>query len=118
MVWTKKHQVASLSTAESEGLNLHLGAAATMCLVNRRGLGKAKHVDVQNLWIQEAYRSGKFVTKTVGTNVNPADWMTKPLSRPKIEQLMTVMGDRFGVQYLEQARLHCTRLVSSPQCAQ
>ena len=23
-------------------------------LVNRRGLGKAKHVDMQNLWIQEA----------------------------------------------------------------
>ena len=122
-VWTKKHQVASLSTAESElyaavktaserlenqsvakdlgivcGLNLHLGAAATMCLVNRRGLGKAKHVDIQNLWIQEASKSGKFVTKKVGTNVNPADLMTKPLTRPNIEQLMTVMGFRFAEQ--------------------
>ena len=75
-VWTKKQQVVSLSTAESElfaaaktaleglriqrvakvlgiacGLNLHLDASATVCLVNRRGLGKAKHVDMQNLWI-------------------------------------------------------------------
>ena len=75
-VWTKKEQVVSLSTAESElyaavktaseglgiesvakdlgivfGLNLHLDAAATMCRVNRRGLGKAKHVDMQNLRI-------------------------------------------------------------------
>ena len=33
-------------------LNLHLDASATMCLVNRRGLGKAKHVDMQNLSIQ------------------------------------------------------------------
>ena len=32
------------------GLNLDLEASATMCLVNRRGLGKAKHVDMQNLW--------------------------------------------------------------------
>ena len=64
-VWTKKQQVVSLSSAESElyaavktaseglgvqsvakdlgiscGLNLHLDASATMCLVNRRGLGK------------------------------------------------------------------------------
>ena len=33
-------------------LNLHLDASATMSLVNRRGLGKAK-LDMQNLWIQE-----------------------------------------------------------------
>ena len=38
------------------GLNLHLDASATMCLVNRRGLGKAKHVDMQNLWIQEGFQ--------------------------------------------------------------
>ena len=31
------------------GLNLQLDASATMCLVNRRGLGKAKHVGMQNL---------------------------------------------------------------------
>ena len=66
-VWTKKQQVVSLSSAESElyaavkiaseglgiqsvakdmgiscGLNLHLDASATVCLVNRRGLGKAR----------------------------------------------------------------------------
>ena len=99
-------------------MNLHLGAAATMCLVNRRGLGKAKHVDIQNLWIQEASRAGKFVTKKVGTNVNPADLMTKPLPRPNIEQLMTVMGFRFAGQYLEQSGLSCTRLVSSQQRAE
>ena len=33
-VWTKKQQVVSL----------HLDASATMCLVNRRGLGEAKHM--------------------------------------------------------------------------
>ena len=73
-VWTEKHQVVSLSPAESElhaafntaseglgiqsvandlgktcGLNLRLDASATMCLVNRRGLGKAKHVDMQSV---------------------------------------------------------------------
>ena len=98
-VWTKKQQVVSLSSADSElyapvkaasegmgiqsvakdlgiscGLNLHLDASATMCLVNRRGLGKAKHVDMQNLWIQEASKSGGVVTKKVGTCANPADF--------------------------------------------
>ena len=83
-VWTKEQQVVSLSSAERElyvavktasevlgiqsvardlsvscRLNLHLDASATMCLVNRRGLGKAKHVDMQNLWILEASSSGR-----------------------------------------------------------
>ena len=119
-VWTKKQQVVSLSSAESElyaavktaseglgvqsvakdlgilcGLNLHLDASATMGLVNRRGLGKAKHVNMQNLWIQEASKSGRFVTKKVGTSVNPADLMTKPLPKPEIEQLTSLMGYEF-----------------------
>ena len=63
-----------------------------MCLVNCRGLGKAKHVDIQNMWIQEASKSGRFVTKKVGTSVNPADLMTKPLPKPKTEQLMNAMS--------------------------
>ena len=59
------------------GLNLLLDASATMCLVNRRGLGKAKHVDMQNLWVQEAFKSKSFFTKNVRSNVNPIDLMTK-----------------------------------------
>ena len=54
-----------------------------MCLVSRIGLGKVKHVDMPNLWTQEASKSGLFVTKKAGTNVNPADLMTKPLPRSK-----------------------------------
>ena len=72
------------------GLNLQLDALATMCLVNRRGLGKSKHIDMQNLWIQEGCKSGRFVTKKVGTSVNPADLLTKPLRKPKNEQLMNI----------------------------
>ena len=119
-MWIKKQQVVSLSSAESElyaavktaseglgvqsvakdlgilcGLNLHLDASATMGFVNRRGLGKAKHVDMQSLWIQEASKSGRFVTKKVGTSVNPPDFMTKPMPRSKIEQLMSIMGYEF-----------------------
>ena len=50
---------------------------------------------MQNLWIQEASKSGRFVTKKVGTNVNPADLMAKPLQRPKVEQLMSLTGYEF-----------------------
>ena len=64
-----------------------------MCLVNRRGLGKAKHVDMQNLWIQEATKSGRFATKKVDTSVIPADLMTKPIPKARIQQLMSLIWD-------------------------
>ena len=60
-----------------------------------QGLGKAKHVDMQNLWIQEASKSGRFATKKVDTSVNPADLMTKPIPKARIEQLMSLMGYEF-----------------------
>ena len=66
-------QSVAKDLAMARGLNRHLDASATMCLVNRRGLGKAKHVDMQNLWTQEASKSKRFVTKKVGTSVDPAD---------------------------------------------
>ena len=60
-------------------LSLRLDATATMCLVNRRGLGKAKHVDMQNVWIQEASESKRFVTKKVGPRMpHTGAWL--PLS--------------------------------------
>ena len=76
-------------------LNLHLDASATMCLVNRRGLGKAKHVDMQNLWIQEASKSDQFATKKVDMSVNPGDLMTKPIPKARIEQLASLMVYEF-----------------------
>ena len=53
----------------------------TVCLVSRRGLGQAKHVDMQNLWTQEASKSGRFVKKKVGTSMNPPDVMTEAKDR-------------------------------------
>ena len=69
-VWTKKQKVSCTPQSKARqrdwgiesvaqnlgmacGLNLHPDASATVCLVNRRGLGKAKHVGMQNLGIQE-----------------------------------------------------------------
>ena len=98
-------------------MNLHLNATATMCLVHRRGLAKEKPVDTQNLWIQYASKSKRFVTKKVGTNVNPADLMTKPLLGPTIVQNMKIMGYQFvgGASGARRVRLHETDELT-PSC--
>ena len=113
----KKQQVVSLSSAESELTSqpkprrndlgsrawprtwgYHAGCISTWMLQQRcawsaaENLGSAEHVDVQNMRILEAYKSGQFVTKKVGTSVNPADLITKPLPKPKTEQFVDLMG--------------------------
>ena len=67
-----------------------------MSLVNRRGLGKAKHIDMQ---------STKFVTKNVGTNVNFPDLKERPLPRPNTVQLVKIKGCEFLEQHQEREEL-------------
>ena len=71
-----------------------MDASLTICLVNLRGLGKAKHVDMQKLWIQEASKSGRFMTKKVGTNVNPADLMTNSATQTENRTIDELHGLR------------------------
>ena len=100
---------AAVKTA-SEGLGIQSVAkgfgnimqteSALGCLGNdvpgqSQGLGRRKHVDMQNLWMQEASKSGRFTTKKVDTSVNPADLMAKPVPMARIEQLMSLMSYEF-----------------------
>ena len=40
-------------------IRLHIDSCAALSIISRTGLGKAKHVDIQHFWLQEAVRSGK-----------------------------------------------------------
>ena len=44
--------------------------------------------------------------------------MTKPLSGPKIAQLVKIMDYEFSEQHLEREGLHCTKLERSQQRAE
>ena len=118
--WARKQQVVALSSAESElyaglktateaigvqslakdmghasGVHLYLDSSAALSLTDRRGLGKAKHIDLQHLWLQDAVKEGRIHTHKVPTEINPADLMTKPLAADRIEKLMKLMGFHF-----------------------
>ena len=75
-------------------------------LVNRRGEGRAKPVDMQSLWMQEAPMSGRFVTKKVSTNVSPAEQLTK------------IMGYEFVGLHLERQGSCGARLANLQQRAE
>ena len=40
-------------------IRLRTGSSAVLSAISRTGLGKAKHIEIQHLWPQEAVRSGK-----------------------------------------------------------
>ena len=125
--WAKAQHVVSLSSAEAElyaavkaasemvgirsimadmgmqcELILAVDASAAIGRMNREGLGKAKHVDTQLLWVQERVKRMDFSLVKVGTDRNPADLLTKQVSeRVMIERLMRMgiaspCGDTWG----------------------
>ena len=116
----KRQNVVALSTAEAElyasvltgaealgikslardlGMSLEVAlgidASATLSLLNREGLGKAKHIEVQHLWMQDAVRRKVLKVFKVGTDVNPADLFTKGLTAERINYLMQMLGYYF-----------------------
>ena len=74
---------------------LKVDAKATIGMLNRRGLGKLRHVEVGHLWIQNAVKDGRIkVSKVLGTE-NVADLMTKYLDANNIRRYMATMGFEF-----------------------
>ena len=71
---------------ESLGLaiSVHTDSSAAKSFVSRRGLGKMKHLEIRDLWLQKEVNDGKVVVKKVVGTENPADLMTKILTKKEI----------------------------------
>ena len=81
-------------------ITIRMDASAAIAMASRRGLGKAKHMHVQYLWIQELIQSGEIKLEKVGTDENRSDLMTKHLQAPRMKLLMR----RMGFQYVEEEK--------------
>ena len=61
-------------------------ASAALGIINRRGLGRTRHIDTGLLWIQQTAAEKRLAYhKVLGTD-NPADLMTKYLSQEILEK--------------------------------
>ena len=70
-------------------------SSAAKSFVYRRGLGKMRHLEIRDLWLQLEVREGRVhVEKILGTQ-NPADLMTKVLSTREMEEKLRGMNIRF-----------------------
>ena len=115
--WSKTQSTVSLSSGEAElsgigmaiaqglgfqalcrdlgftyKIRVHSDATAAIGIARRRGLGKVRHLDCTDLWVQEKVRSGAVtLAKILGTE-NPADAFTKYVDRGIIDKAMTAIG--------------------------
>ena len=71
---------------------MQVDATATIGIVHRRGLGKLRHVDVQDLWMQKAVAEDRLSIKKIPGTAIAADIGTKPLSAEVIGTFMTDLG--------------------------
>ena len=62
---------------EGLGIELRCDASAAVGMVMRKGLGRVRHIDVTQLWLQEKVGSGQITVRKVGTNENLSDCLTK-----------------------------------------
>ena len=103
--WTKQQSIVATSTAEAElhagsraatesmgvqafaqdlgrvvPIRLHIDSSAALSIISRTGLGKAKHIEIQYLWLQEAVRNNKLTVEEILSETNSSDLFTKHLA--------------------------------------
>ena len=68
----------------SDMCKCNVDSSAAKSFINRRGLGKMRHIEIRDLWLQKEAREGKLEVSKVPGGENPADLMTKILTKKEI----------------------------------
>ena len=58
-------------------ITIHTDASAAKGIASRRGLGKVRHIEVNQLWVQEKVSTGEITIRKIGTKDNLVDALTK-----------------------------------------
>ena len=73
------------------GIDLHADSSAAIGICRRSGIGKVRHLATAQLWVQEKLRNKELrLFKVLGTE-NPADLLTKHVSRECVDYYMSQM---------------------------
>ena len=73
-------------------IHIHTDATAAIGICRRRGLGKIRHLHVSDLWVQDRLKRGDFLLSKIAGSENPADILTKHVSRDLLAKHMAAMN--------------------------
>ena len=71
---------------------LKTDASAALGVAQRLGIGKIRHIEVNQLWLQEKVYKGEIIVDKVSTDENLADALTKPLTNEGIMKHVQALG--------------------------
>ena len=87
---------ADLGVIYIDPIELKSDASAAIGICNRIGLGKVRHIEVNQLWLQEKVAQKKMAIIKVGTLENLADALTKALDAESMRRHL--VGVNAGVR--------------------
>ena len=76
-------------------VRLHTDATTGRAMAMRRGLGKVRHIAVNELWLQEQVSKEAVEVLKIKKKFNLADLLTKYLSKDEIEHIVDFMQHSF-----------------------
>jgi hypothetical protein len=77
-------------------VRLHIDAAAALGIIERRGVGRVRHLDVGTLWLQEQQLRKVVELKKVAGLENPSDLLTKHFTQERIDHYCELIGYSFA----------------------
>ena len=90
---------------------LQLDSTAAIGMIQRRGTGRARHMDLRHLFLQERLRDGTIgAIEKIDTSVNLADVGTKHFTASRLEELKRLLG---MVDVMDESVLHAAASVVS-----
>ena len=73
-------------------IRIKTDASAAKGIANRTGLGKMRHLEVTQLWLQDKVRNGDIAVQKVDGKINRADAGTKHVTREELERTLRWLG--------------------------
>ena len=76
-------------------VRIHSDACAAIGMARRRGLGRVRHLDVEDLWVQNKVREGHVDLLKMAGSENPADILTKYVSADLMDKMLLKLDLKF-----------------------
>ena len=83
---------ADLGVTFGLSIALKSDASAAIGIANRVGLGKIRHIETNQLWLQAKVSSKELLIEKVGTDENISDMLTKPVDHKTMQYHITSVG--------------------------
>ena len=91
-----RNMMEDLGERNENPIEIKTDATAAIGIVNRVGVGKIRHIEVNQLWLQEKVFKGEIVVQKVDTKANLADALTKSLSEDEMAEHVRLCGSSVG----------------------